>query len=152
MCEQKGVYLQLKILARFGFVTWSPKNRTTIKTFMTEDNTLLTTIIEGIQERKGKDIAIVDLSTMEYATAQCFVICSGTSTMHVSSVADCIQEYVEKHTGVKPYASDGYQNSQWIVIDYGTIYVHVFMPESRELYNLEQLWNDAAITLVPNLD
>lgn len=54
---------------------------------MTEENTLLTTIIEGIQERKGKDISIVDLSAMEYATAQGFVICSGTSTMHVSAVA-----------------------------------------------------------------
>ena len=119
---------------------------------MTEENTLLTTIIEGIQERKGQDISIVDLSAMEYATAQGFVICSGTSTMHVSAVADCIQEYVESHGGPKPFATDGYQNSQWIVLDYGTIYVHVFMPETREQYNLEQLWNDAEITMVPNLD
>lgn len=119
---------------------------------MTEENTLLTTIIEGIQERKGKDITIVDLGGMEYATAQCFVICSGTSTMHVSSVADCLQEYVDNHAGMKPYATDGYQNSQWIVLDYGTIYVHIFMPEFRELYNLEQLWNDAEISMIPNLD
>ena len=119
---------------------------------MTEENTLLTTIIEGIQERKGKDISIVDLSAVEYATGRVFVMCSGTSTMHVSAVADCIQEYVESHGGPKPFATDGYQNSLWIVLDYGTIYVHVFMPETREQYNLEQLWNDAEITMVPNLD
>ena len=119
---------------------------------MTDNDALLKAIVEGIQERKGKDIAIVDLSSIEYATAQCFVICSGTSTMHVSAVADCLQEYVDKHEDVKPFATDGYQNSQWIVMDYGTIYVHVFMPETRELYNVEQLWSDAEITHVPNLD
>ena len=119
---------------------------------MGEDNSLLTTIIEGIQERKGKDIKIVDLRGIEYATASGFVICSGTSTMHVTSVADCIREYVEEKTGIKPYAYDGYTNSQWIVLDYGTIYVHVFMPEFRELYNLEQLWNDAEITSEPDID
>ena len=47
---------------------------------------------------------------------------------------------------------DGYRNSQWIVIDYGTIYVHVFLPEYREYYNLEQLWNDAEIKEIPDID
>ena len=119
---------------------------------MSEDNSLLTTIIEGIQERKGKDNKIVDLSGIEYATPRGFVICSGTSTMHVASVADCVREYVQEKAAVRPYAYDGYANSQWIVLDYGTIYVHIFLPEFRELYNLEQLWSDAEITSVPDLD
>ena len=72
--------------------------------------------------------------------------------MHVSSIADSIREYVQEETGMKPFNYDGYQNSQWIVIDYGTIYVHIFLPEYRELYNLEELWNDATITEVPDLD
>ena len=72
--------------------------------------------------------------------------------MHVSSIADSIREYVRKTTGDKPFNYDGYESSQWIVIDYGTIYVHVFLPEYRERYNLEQLWSDAPITEVPDLD
>lgn len=119
---------------------------------MVEENTLLTKIVEGIQERKGKDIKIVDLRSIEYATTQGYVICSGTSNMHVSAIADSIREYVQQEIGVKPYNYDGYQNSQWIVLDYGTIYVHIFLPEFRELYNLEQLWSDAVITDVPDLD
>ncbi len=119
---------------------------------MIEENTLLTKIVEGIQERKGKDIKIVDLSGIEYATTQGFVICTGTSNMHVSAIADSVREYVQEKIGVKPYNYDGYQNSQWIVLDYGTIYVHIFIPEFRELYNLEQLWSDAEITTLPDLD
>ena len=86
---------------------------------MTNDE-LLNLIVEGIQERKGKNIT------------------------HV--------EYVQEKSGVKPFNYDGYRNSQWIVIDYGTIYVHVFLPEYREYYNLEQLWNDAEIKEIPDID
>ena len=80
------------------------------------------------------------------------MICSGTSNMHVGAIADCVKEYVQEHAQIKPYNSDGFQNAQWIVMDYGTIYVHIFLPEARQRYQLEQLWNDAEITEVPNLD
>ncbi len=119
---------------------------------MIEENQLLTAIIEGIQERKGKSITHVDMSDIEGATTRGFVICSGTSTMQVSAIADSVREYVQKKISVKPYNYDGYKNSQWIVLDYGTIYVHVFLPEFRDLYNLEQLWNDAVLTEIPDVD
>ena len=72
--------------------------------------------------------------------------------MQVSAIADSVREYVQDNSGVKPFNYDGYRNSQWIVIDYGSIYVHVFLPEYREYYNLEQLWNDAEIKEIPNVD
>ena len=72
--------------------------------------------------------------------------------MQVSAIADSVREYVQEKSGVKPFNYDGYRNSQWIVIDYGTIYVHVFLPECREYYNLEQLWNDAEIKEIPDID
>ena len=53
---------------------------------------------------------------------------------------------------VKPYNYDGYKNSQWIIIDYGDVMVHIFLPEYREFYNIEELWNDASITNLPDLD
>ena len=109
-------------------------------------------VIEGIQERKGKNITCIDLSGIESAAASSFIICQGTSTMQVSAIADSIREYLLEHGGVKPYNYDGYRNSQWIVIDYGSTLVHVFLPEVRELYNLEELWSDAPVTQIPDLD
>lgn len=118
---------------------------------MTNDE-LLKLIVEGIQERKGKSITHVDLTGLEYVSTEHFIICSGSSTMQVSAIADSVREYVQEKSGVKPFNYDGYRNSQWIVIDYGSIYVHVFLPEFREYYNLEQLWSDAAINEIPDLD
>lgn len=117
---------------------------------MAETKELIKSIVNGIRERKGKDITIVDMSGKEYASAQGFVICTGTSNMHVDAVADSIRETVEKELGTRPINYDGYRNSEWIVIDYGTIYAHVFLPEYRERYKLEELWNDATIERVPD--
>ncbi len=117
-----------------------------------DNATLVRAIVEGAREKKGKSIVYVDLSDIEYAATQGFLICNGTSKMHVEAVADSIREYVEETIGVRPYNYDGYQNSEWIVIDYGTIYAHIFLPEYRERYRLEQLWNDARIEEIPDLD
>ena len=119
---------------------------------MTDQESLIKTIIEGIQERKGKSITHVDMTGIEWCATQHFVICTGTSTMQVSAIADSVREYVQEHACIKPYNYDGYQNSQWIVLDYGTIYVHVCLPDVREMYRLEELWNDAKITDIPDLD
>ena len=68
------------------------------------------------------------------------------------AIADSIRETVEKQLGERPYNYDGYGNSEWIVIDYGTIYAHIFLPECRERYKLEELWNDATIERLPDED
>lgn len=117
-----------------------------------EETTLIDNIVKGIQEKKGHQITTVDLTQIESASAQYFVICEGNSTMQVAAVADSIREYVQENTGVKPFGYDGYQNAQWIVIDYGNIIVHVFLREAREFYRLEQLWNDAKLTDIPDLE
>lgn len=109
-------------------------------------------IIEGIQERKGHEIAIVDLSQIESAPASEFIVCQGNSSQQVASIADSVREYLLDNYGIKPYNYDGYRNAQWIVLDYGTTLVHVFTRETRQLYNLEELWADAPITMIPDLD
>ncbi len=119
---------------------------------MNNNQELKQLIVEGIQERKGKRISLVDMSEIESAPTQLFVIAEGSSTMNVAAIADSVREYVQEHSGVKPYNYDGYQNSEWIVIDYGWTMVHIFLPQDREKYNLEELWNDAVITDVPDLD
>lgn len=113
---------------------------------------LASLIIEGIQERKGRNIVHIDLSGIESAAASDFIICEGSSTMQVGAIADSVRDYLLEHAGVKPYNYDGYQNSQWIVIDYGHTLVHVFIPSERQRYNLEDLWSDAPTTIIPNLD
>ena len=122
------------------------------KTSAAEPSGLREMIIEGIYDRKGKDIKVVDLSAIESTPASEFIICQGTSSQHVASIADSVREYLLEHGGVKPYNYDGYRNAQWIVIDYGQTLVHVFAPEARSLYNLEELWSDAVITEIPPLD
>lgn len=109
-------------------------------------------IIEGIQDRKGKKVTVVDMSAIESAPTTTFIIAQGNSNMQVSAIADSVREYVQKHSGHKPYNYDGYSNAEWIVIDYGHVLVHIFQPEIRLRYNLEELWNDAVITEIPDLD
>lgn len=119
---------------------------------MVKTNTLQQLIIEGIQERKGRKITIVDMSSIESAAASKFIIAEGSSSMQVGAIADSVREYVQKNGDIKPYNYDGYTNSEWIVIDYGDTLVHIFVPDARSRYNLEELWNDAVITDVPDLD
>ena len=104
-----------------------------------KEKQLLKTIVEGIQEKKGKKITTVDLSKIQ-------------STTQVMAIADSIREYVLQNTGIKPFGYDGYQNGQWIVIDYGSILAHIFLPEYRNYYKLEQLWNDAKLAEIPDVE
>lgn len=109
-------------------------------------------IIEGIQERKGRSITVVDLSEIESAPVSEFIICQGNSSQQVAAIADSVRDYLLDNYGIKLYNYDGYRNAQWIVIDYGDTLVHIFTRETRQLYNLEELWADAPITEIPDLD
>lgn len=119
---------------------------------MTNKADLASLVTESIQDRKGRHITHIDLSDIESAAASTFIICEGTSTMQVAAIADNIREQLQEKAGIKPYNYDGYANSQWIVIDYGDTFVHVFLPEVRQRYNLETLWSDAKLTEIPDLD
>ena len=83
---------------------------------MAEQVNITQLITEGIQERKGRGISIVDLSHIESSAAQRFIICEGTSTMQVSAIADSIREYLRENAGIKPYNYDGYYNPLRILI------------------------------------
>lgn len=103
-------------------------------------------ILEGIRKIKGKEITIIDLNTIQYTECGYFIICHGTSTTQVSSIAQSVEETVELETGEKAWHVEGYKNSIWVLLDYGEIVVHVFHEQSRNFYNLEGLWSDAKIT------
>lgn len=119
---------------------------------MSQQLDLTSLIIAGIQDRKGHRISVVDLSHIESAAADKFIITEGTSAIQVGAIADGVRRYLIDKAGVKPFNSDGLTNGEWVVIDYGATWVHVFLREKRELYNLEELWSDAQIINVPDLD
>lgn len=119
---------------------------------MTSTKDLKELIIEGIQDRKGHGITVIDLSHIDTAATGAFIIAEGNSTTHVGAVADSVEEYVRKNGGIKPFGIDGEDGSDWIVLDYGSIWVHIFLPQTRHRYNLEELWSDAKITDVPDID
>lgn len=105
-------------------------------------------IITAIQDKKGHDIDVLDLTKVDGAPTDRFIICTGNSTTQVSSIADNVREEVQKQTGEKPMNYDGYRNSQWIVVDYGDTMVHIFLPDTRNFYRIEQLWSDAECTRI----
>ena len=109
-------------------------------------------IIDAAQDLKATNITEINLDGIESAPTTEFVICAGRSTSHVSSIADNSHYELSKQLKRKPYTSDGYRNSQWIILDYGNVMVHVFLPDTREFYNIEDLWSDAEITQIPDLD
>ena len=111
---------------------------------------LLETIIEGIQELKGKDAAILDLKKIETSVCKYFVICSGTSNTHVSSIADSVKKVVSKKIQEKPWHIEGLNTSEWVLLDYSDIVVHVFQEQTRKFYRLEDLWGDAKIRTIEN--
>ena len=118
---------------------------------MNETKELVKKIIEGIQDKKGSQITVVDLTKIQDAICNYFVICQGGSTTHVSAIADSVVDYVKKHGGDKPIAQDGRVNMEWVAIDHGAVMTHVFLPESRDYYKLEQLWHDARVTHIEDI-
>ena len=107
---------------------------------------LLDAIVEGMKERKAKNITVLNLTALENRVTDYFVICDADSNIHVNSIADSIEETVDKLTNDKLYHSEGQQNGEWILLDYINIVVHVFLKDMREYYNIEGLWGDAEIT------
>lgn len=119
---------------------------------MEQTEILVETIIKGIQEKKGSNIVIADLSNIEGAICRNFVICQGSSPSQADAIADSVEEFCRKEAGEKPIKVIGRENSMWIAMDYGNVIVHIFLPDTREYYDLDNLWDDAKITRIPDLD
>jgi ribosome-associated protein len=111
---------------------------------------LVDAVVEGMKERKAKHITVLNLAGIENRVTDYFVICDADSNTHVNSIADSVEETVEKLIGERAYHSEGQQNNEWILIDYINVVAHVFNRETREYYNIEGLWGDAEITTIEN--
>ena len=103
-------------------------------------------IVEGIRQRKGKNIVCLDFTGIHNAFCKFFIICHGTSRTQVEAIADSVDEKVKRTLGVDPWHTEGYENAEWILLDYIDVVVHVFQEKTRKFYRLEELWADAQVT------
>ena len=113
---------------------------------------LVDTIIEGIHEKKGRSVVTVNLQKIDTAPCAYFVLCTGGSPQQVQALAQEVGEQLLENDGLRPTAVDGMRNAQWVAMDYGDVIVHILLPDAREFYDIEHLWEDADITEIPNLD
>lgn len=109
-------------------------------------------IVEGIQDKKGKGIVVVDMLKLGNSICDYFVICQGNSPTQVSAITDSIEDTVRINCKKKPYSIDGLRNSQWVAMDYGDILVHIFLPDVRKFYDIEHLWADTTLTEIADID
>jgi ribosome-associated protein len=102
-------------------------------------------IVELAEDKKAADIVLLDLGELT-TLADAFVICSGGSERQISGIADGIVEGL-RDEGVKPIGREGTSESHWVLLDYGSVIVHVFTPPERDYYQLERHWSAARTVL-----
>ena len=102
-------------------------------------------IVELAEDKKAADIVLLDLGELT-TLADAFVICSGGSERQIGAIADGIVESL-RDEGVKPIGREGTSDSHWVLLDYGSVIVHVFTPPERDYYQLERHWSGARTVL-----
>lgn len=115
-----------------------------------ESTALVEVISKGIQEKKGENIVIMDLRDIEHAVCDYFIICNANTNTQISAITDSVTKEARNTIGMKAWHTEGLDNSEWVLIDYVDVVVHVFQTQIREFYALEDLWGDAKITRLEN--
>lgn len=117
----------------------APKKDTSVS-----DTKLIATIVRCADDKKADNIIALDLTGID-GPASYFVICSGQSTPQLRAISDAIAEGCKETHSLKPYGKDGSRESGWLIVDYGSIMVHILSTEQRIRYALEDLWHDAKL-------
>lgn len=110
-----------------------------------QQNDISALIVHGIQEKKGNDIVRLDLRNINSAVADYFIICHAESSTQMKAIADSVEREVYLASGQSPAHKEGMQHSEWILLDYIDIVVHIFRTDKRSFYGIEDLWGDAEI-------
>ena len=129
-------------MSQLSVLDTRPKSVTRI----TRNSKFFKAIISSIKDKKGENIISLDLRKIPEAVTDFFIICEASSTTQVKAIADFVEFNVKEICGEIPYKHEGKTTSQWILIDYISIVVHVMHPEQRKFYNLEDMWSDAVST------
>ncbi len=106
------------------------------------------TIIDCIQEKKGSGIVQINLTKIDNSVCEYFIVAHADSNTQVKAIASHIENHLRKQYKIKPLHSEGYENAQWVLLDYNSIIVHIFQQETRNFYKLEELWADAELEII----
>lgn len=109
---------------------------------------LIEAVTTAMTDKKARNPVILDFTGLKGTVCDAFVICHGSSRTQVEAISDHVLETVKKMTGLNPAHKEGYENAEWILIDYFDVVIHIFQEERRKFYNIEQLWADAHITRI----
>jgi len=113
--------------------------------------TMTDLIIDSIQDIKGKHIVKMDLREIDEAPADFFIVCEGDSSTQVSAIAGNINKRMKDELGIRSALTEGKTGGRWVLVDYFNVVVHIFHPEARAYYEIEDLWRDAKMTEYQNL-
>lgn len=113
----------------------------------TED--IVDKVIEALEDSKAHEIVKIDLRKIENCFCSFFVICHGTSGTHIAGLTDAVKEKVKEDLDETPFHTEGLHASQWVVLDYGDVVVHIFDKELRDYYQLEEFWGDGITEMIP---
>jgi ribosome-associated protein len=109
---------------------------------------LIEAVVEAMADKKARSPIIIDFTVLKGVLCDAFVICHGNSRTQVEAIAGHVIGEVKKKTGLNPVHQEGFENAEWILIDYFDVVIHVFQEERRRFYNIEQLWADARVIMV----
>lgn len=113
-----------------------------------EQLALKNTIVEAILEKKGGNVAVLNLTKLQQSIADYFIVCHAESSVQVDAIADFIEKQTKTALKQAPIHKEGKNNALWILLDYGDVVVHVFKEEQRYFYKIEELWADAQIEYI----
>ena len=109
-------------------------------------------IVKGMQEKKAKNIVKIDLSKVNEAAADIFIICHGDSDRQAKAIADSVEVETLKALKEKPNSREGQGENKWVLLDYVNVVVHIFQKDIRDFYAIEELWHDGKFTRYKDLD
>lgn len=127
-----------KNLSKTDFSSDNPKKSTDLQS-------LIDAIVEGLLEKKAKDIRILDVRGLTTLT-DVFIVSHGSSETQIRALANSVTEKVKEKLSESVWKQEGMDAKRWIILDYVNIVVHIFNKEKREYYGIERMWNDAVIT------
>lgn len=102
-------------------------------------------IIQSIQDKKGENIVCIDLRNIPDTITDYFIICDADNSTQVKAIADHVMEETRKRLSEKPWHKEGFNELEWVLLDYVNTVVHVFHKSARKFYQLEELWNDGVV-------
>src|SRR5215813_2321936 len=98
--------------------------------------------VRAIEDKKGEDIVILEMDRNSGAFTDYFVVCSGTNPRQIQAIADDVQKQLAE-SGQRPNSVEGYNQAEWVLVDYVDFVLHVFSERARKFYDLERLWKSA---------